>query len=451
VVADPHEIANVLGPDGVLGMLEASRGIPLDVLLAAPSCVPCLPEESAGGEVTVEDIAALLARPEVVGLAEMMNFPGTAGGAPDPLAKAAAARRAGKVMDGHAPGLRGRMLDAYLTVGPDSDHECTSLEEAREKYAKGMWIFAREGSCARNMEALAPLLREAGGRRCCLASDDATVETLLSDGHVDRLLRRAVSLGMPAPEAVRAVTLNVAERFRLPRRGAVAPGYRADIAAVEDLEAFRVAAVWKDGRPVARDGEMLEAVPATPFPLGRESVRLGPLDRDSFGLPAEPDVVIEIIPGELLTKAGPPGPDALRLAVVERHKATGRVGLGWVRGLGPFRGALGSTVAHDSHNLVLAGTDPGDLLLAARTLESSGGGLVVAGEGRVLAHLPLPIAGLMSDRPPVEVRDAELALEAAYRERGGTLDHPFVALSFLTLPVIPEIKLTDRGLVRLGI
>jgi adenine deaminase len=380
-----------------------------------------------------------------------MDFFGAAGGAPGPLAKAAVANEAGMIVDGHAPGLRGKALNAYLAVGPDSDHECTDLEEAREKLSRGMWVFLREGSFARNMEALAPLFEEGGGRRLCLVSDDATVETLLSRGHVDRLLWRAVSLGVPALEAIRAVTWNVAERFRLPRRGAVAPGYHADLVAVKDLEAFQVAAVWKGGEPIARDGELLAPLPRAEIRLGEGSVRLGHLDRDSFGLPAEPDEVIEIIPGELLTRRGEGGPDAIRLAVVERHKASGRVGLGWVRGLGPFQGALGSTVAHDSHNLVLAGTDAEDLLLAARTLEGSGGGLVVVGGGQVRAHLPLPIGGLMSNRSPVEVRETEQELAVAFRRQGGTLEHPFVALSFLTLPVIPEIKLTDRGIVRIGI
>jgi adenine deaminase len=268
---------------------------------------------------------------------------------------------------------------------------------------------------------------------------------------VDRLLRRAVSLGVPAEEAVRAVTLNPADRFRQPRRGALAPGYAADVVAVEDLEAFRVVGVWKGGEPVARDGALCAPIESPPVGVGSGSVRLGPLEEGSFGLPAEPEDVIEIIPGELLTRRGPGGPDALRLAVVERHKASGRVGLGWVRGLGPFDGALGSTVAHDSHNLVLAGSSAGDMLAAARALEEAGGGLVVVSGGEVRARLPLPVAGLMSDLAPAEVRRREGELENAYRERGGTLAHPFVALSFLTLPVIPEIRLTDRGLVRIGI
>lgn len=447
VVIDPHEIGNVLGPAGVTGFLDATRDLPLDVFATAPSCVPVLPGESTGGRIDDTDIARLLDHPAVVGLAEVMSFDAVIQGEPDPLAKIAAAIGAGRAVDGHAPAVSGRRLNAYLAMGPDSDHECTTLAEGREKLARGMWIFIREASLAKNMEALAPLLLEQGGRRCCLVSDDVTVETLSAEGHVDRLLRRAIDCEVPAANAVRAVTLNVAERFGLGRRGAVAPGYRADLVAVDDLQHFRVAAVWKDGEPVARDGRLLRPVSPAPIPGATGTVRVGPLAEDSFGLPAEPDEVIEIVPDEILTRRGPAGPDALRLAVVERHHRSGRVGLGWVRGLGPLQGAIGSSVAHDSHNLILAGSNAGDLLTAARALVEADGGLVVVQDGRVRSLLPLPIAGLISERPPAEVLAARRSLHGAYRALGGTLDEPFVALSFLALPVIPEIRLTDRGIV----
>ncbi|MEE9277360.1 MAG: adenine deaminase [Dehalococcoidia bacterium] len=448
VVIDPHEIGNVLGPSGVLGLLEAGHDLPLDLLVGVPSCVPVLSRESAGAEIAEADVRALLQRPDVVGLAEVMSFGAVIDGDPSPLAKIAAAEAAGKAVDGHAPGLRGRRLDAYLAAGPASDHECTTLAEAREKLAKGMWIYIREASLARNLDALAPLLLEQGSRRCCLVSDDLTAETLCSEGHVDRLLRRAVDCGVPPADAVRAVTLNVADRFALRRRGAIAPGYRADVVAVEDLRQFAVTAVWKAGRPVARDGRILCPVPDRAIHGAWGTVRLGTLTPGSFGLPAAPTDVIEVAPGEILTHQGPPGPDALRLAVVERHRASGRVGLGWVRGFGPLNGAIGSTIAHDSHNLILAGSNADDLLTVARALAKAGGGLAVAAQGQIRSLLPLPIAGLMSDRSATEVLEGLKALHAAYHALGGTLDQPFVVLSFLALPVIPEIRVTDRGVVR---
>ena len=406
-----------------------------------------LPEESTGGRIEADDVRALLTHPAVVGLAEVMSFDAVIAGEREPLAKIAAAESARRAVDGHAPGVRGRRLNAYLAAGPDSDHECTTLVEAREKLSRGMWVFIREASFARNLEALAPLLLEQGGRRCCLVSDDVTVETLATDGHLDRLLRRAVAYDVPAANAVRALTLNVAERFGLGRRGPVAPGYAADLVAVTDLDECRVTAVWKDGEAVARDGQLLRPLPGSAVDGAADTVRAAPLTRETFVAQGPPGDVIEIVPDEILTVRGPGGPDALQLAVVERHRASGRVGLGWVRGLGPLEGAIASTVAHDSHNIIVAGSNPDDMLVAANALVDAGGGLTVASEGRVRSLLPLPVAGLMSDRPATEVLAAERALHAAFRAAGGTLDHPFVALSFLALPVIPEIRLTDRGVL----
>lgn len=462
VVADPHEIANVCGLSGARYLLSnAPEGL-LDVRLMAPSCVPATPFETAGAEITVADITEMLKWPEVLGLGEVMNCPGVINRDPVLLAKLAAAH--GKPIDGHAPGLTGKALEAYVAAGPQSDHEATTLEEGAEKLAAGMWLMIREGSASRNLAALAPLLRGDQRDRCLLVSDDLDAHDLVHRGHLDYLLSQAVRLGVTPLDAVRAVTMNTAARFGLPYRGALAPGYLADIVAVSDLESFKVSAVVKSGRLVARDGDLLAPVQAQSQPLPC-TCHTPDLDPDDF-LTVAPDGaqqsqvrVIVASDGAILTGSAEatllaagghlrpdPAQDVLALAVLERHGRNGNVGRGFISGFGLKTGALASTVAHDSHNLLVVGADALSMATAARAVVAAGGGQAVAVGDKVLRILPLPVAGLISTLSAVEVAKATRELEAAARRLGCPLTHPFMTLSFMALPVIPELKLTDRGL-----
>lgn len=460
VIADPHEIANVAGLEGVRYLLDATVEAPAQVFLMAPSCVPATPLETAGAVLGPEQVEQLLGWPRVLGLAEMMNFPGVLGGEPQVLRKLAAAT--GRSVDGHAPGLSGPELQAYVAAGARSEHEATTLEEGREKLAAGMWVMIREGSAARNLAELAPLLCGEGADRCLLVSDDRNPVDLLELGHLDYSLRRAVQLGVPAHRAVRAVTANAAARFGLHDRGAVAPGLRADLTVVADLTDFVVLHALRGGRLVAE-----LAPPADGTPLAGGRCRTGELHAERFALRGPVTTasqarvrVIEVVPGQILTRAGeamlpvvdgrlqiPRDSDLALLAVVERHHGSGAVGLGLVRGLGLRGGALASTVAHDAHNLVVAGTSAEAMVRAAQAVMLVGGGQAVATDREVRALLPLPVAGLMSDRPLAEVAAGVRALHRAARELGTGLDDPFMTLSFLALPVIPALRLTDRGLV----
>jgi len=459
VFADPHEIANVLGLDGVRWMLAASEGLPLDVFFLAPSCVPATHLESAGAELGPEAVAELLAEPRVLGLAEMMNFPGVIHRDPAVLAKLELA--AGRVRDGHAPGLSGRALAAYAAAGIQSDHECTTAEEARAKLSLGMRIMVREGSSARNLAALAPAITPAASGQFMLCSDDRTPADLLAAGHVDHLVRRAVAEGVEPVVAIQMATLNTARYFGLADRGALAPGYRADVAVFEDFARLDVRRVYRAGRLVAADGRLLaEPAPAPPAPPG--SMRIGDLGAAPFAI-ADPGGDVRVIrahPDQLLTDAeratprregglllADPERDLLKLAVVERHRGTGRVGLGFVAGFGLRAGALATTVAHDSHNLIIVGADDASMEAALAAARKMGGGKLVVGPGGVVASLPLPVAGLMSPAPVEETAARLEALAAAARELGCTLPEPFMTLSFMALPVIPSLKLTDRGLV----
>jgi adenine deaminase len=462
VVADPHEIANVLGVDGVKYMLRASEGMPLDVLLMAPSCVPATNMETSGACVTAEDTASLLKLDRVVGLAEMMNYPGVAFGDPEVLAKLLAAKESGKPVDGHAPGVVGQLLQAYVSAGVGSDHECVGPHEALKKMASGMRVMVREGSAARNLIGLLPVINDFNMRRCCFVTDDKHPEELLRHGYLDATLRKAVSQGMTAAAAVQMVTLNPAECFGLKDRGAVAPGYNADLLVVGELPRFNVRMVLKNGRPVAQDRKLLVKLPDLKEKSVTGTVNTGSLTVKSFAIKAQGELarIIRLVPDQIITEKhthavtvvkGLVVPDTerdiLKLAVIERHKATGRIGLGLVSGFGLKKGALGTTVAHDSHNIIIVGTNDADMLKAAKELKRIGGGFVAVAGGKVAAALALPIAGLMSDRPAEEVVDGLSKLLEKAHVWGSRLANPFVTLSFLALPVIPELKLTDRGLV----
>jgi len=462
-VLDPHEIANVFGARGIRALLAAADRLPFDLYAMVPSCVPASPFESSGATLSAEDVEALLRHePRAFGLAEMMDVPAVVRGDRAALAKLAAAHRTtGGHVDGHAPGLAGPALNAYLAAGVRSDHECTTPEEALEKRRLGMWIMIREGSAARNLEALLPLVLEHGPANCLLCTDDREPDQLLEEGHLDDVLRRAVALGCPPADAVAMATLHPARYHRLHEHGAVAPGYLADVVAVPDLEGFRPVRVWKRGRLVASDGEVV-GLPEVPLPdWMRGSVRVPPLSADDFLLAAEGSVrVIGVVPGQIVTGAlvaeptqrdgravADPARDLAKAAVVERHRGTGRIGLGFVAGFGLRRGALASTHAHDAHNLVVVGVDDADMAAAVNHLARLGGGQVAVLRGRVLADLPCPYGGLLSDEGPREVARRARELERAARALGVTLPAPFMAMSFLALSVVPELKLTDRGLV----
>lgn len=455
VVTDPHEIANVLGERGVQFMLAATEGLPLDAWFCVPSCVPATDLETAGGRIDLATIERLLSHPRVVAVAELMNYPGLIAGGESEVAKAAAAERLGKLADGHAPGVMGRLLHAYAAAGVGSDHEATTVAEARERVRAGMQMLIRDSSGARNLENLLPAVTAVNWTRFSLCTDDKHPHDLLREGGVDGAVRKAIRLGIQPEIALAMASINTARHYRLYRRGAVAPGYVADLAVFDDLLDLRAHLVLKEGRVVAREGALLEEAPAHDDPSVRNTVRLPHLTAERLRLP-EVGLAVGVIPGEILTRevkvenpAVDPERNLAKLAVVERHGRSGNVGVGLVHGLGLQRGAIASTVAHDSHNLVIAGVDDADILAAAAHVARIGGGLAVVADGQVLADLPLPVAGLMSDRPMAEIAAAEERLYDAARSLGITLESPFMTLSFLSLPVIPALKLTDRGLVRI--
>lgn len=462
VVADPHEIANVLGTKGVEYIIRASQGMPVDVFVMVPSCVPATAMESSGAKLGIKELERLLKQERVIGLAEMMNYPGVIFGDDEVLGKLLAAKRAGKLIDGHAPGLTGLLLQAYAGAGIGSDHESVGPQEVREKLRAGMMIFIREGSAARNLAALLPVVNEFNLRRCALVSDDRDPADLLLDGHLNAVLRRAVNAGLNPVAAIQLVTLNPAEYFRFGDRGAVAPGLRADLVVLESLADMQVKMVFKNGQLVARNGKLLVKLPTYSDRQTRKTVRLKKLGVQDFAIRAEGERcnVIRIVPDQIVTERHVQQPtvlkgmvvadtnrDLLKIAVIERHRRTGRIGKGLVAGFGLKKGAIGTTVAHDSHNLIVVGTNDRDMLVAVRALERLGGGYVAAADGKVAAALPLPIAGLMSDQPAEAVVVALKRLIEKVQSWGCRLDNPFMTLSFLALPVIPELKITDRGLI----
>lgn len=461
VIADPHEIANVLGMSGIRYMLQAAKYNPLSVYVMASSCVPASPMESAGAELSAYDLETLMQDKWVLGLAEMMNAPGLLASDPDVLAKIGAAGP--RPIDGHAPGMRGRDLNAYVAAGVRSDHECTTLDEAREKLQRGMTIMLREATGARNLADLLPLVTPQNARRFLFVTDDRSPLHLLSDGHIDAMVRQAIGLGLDPILALQLGSQNAAEHFGLHDRGAVAPGRLADLIAFDDLQAPRPHLVYRHGRLVARDGTALPFERPERLPALRSSINVSPGTlhfRIAAPATRHPRVrVIELIPDQIITRAGEaeatvlhgevvadPGRDLLKLAVVERHTGSGRIGLGFVRGFGLRFGALASTVAHDAHNLIVVGASDDAMRAAVEIIVAMQGGLVAVA-GREVARLPLPIAGLMSPEPLPVVAEHLRALLQVTRRTGSTLDDPFMALSFLALSVIPALKLTDRGLL----
>jgi adenine deaminase len=464
VVLDPHEIANVHGVAGLRYILESRRGLPLSVFVMLSSAVPATEMETSGAKLDAAALAPLYAEQGVLGLAELMNFPGVVAGDPAVLAKIRAARAAGVAIDGHAPGLGGQRLNAYVAAGVGSDHECTTAEEAREKLRLGMYLMIRDASNAHNLQALLPAVTPQNSRRCILVTDDRDPADLLREGHIDHLVRGAIAQGLDPVLAIQMATLNPAEWFGLTRQGygAIAPGYRADIMVVDDLRAMNASQVFVGGRLVAQGGALVADMPAPAPPRLPRSIRIGWERFPGFGIAAEGMFVrtIEAVPGQIVTgqnivratvhqgqAIADPERDLLKIAVVERHQGSGGVGLGFIRGFGMRRGAIAGSVAHDSHNVVIVGADDADMLAALRAVEAMDGGQVVVDGGEVLARLPLPIGGLISDRSVEEVSGMVEELHASFARLGGTLDAPFMALAFMALPVIPSLKLTDQGLV----
>jgi adenine deaminase len=456
IVADPHEIANVLGTDGVHWLLDACDDVPLDVYFTASSCVPASRFESPRRPLSPGDLEGLLRRRRMVGLAEMMNYPGVIGGDPAELAKL---RIDGlDHIDGHAPGVLGRDLQAYAAAGIGSDHEASSLDEGRERLRAGMWLLIREASAARNLAALLPLVAEYGTDRIAFCTDDREPEHIADDGHINAMVRDAVAQGVRPEDAIVLGSLNPARWHRLDHLGAIAPGFRADLLVLPDLERFVPDVVLKRGRPP----EKIERAPVPDWM--RHTVRLSPVTKETFRIEwldeAGQARVIGVRPGQIVTDSladmpsmrngevvADPATDTAKLAVLERHLGTGRVGLGLVRGLGLQRGALASSVAHDAHNLIVAGVDDESMVTAARRVAELGGGLVATLGSEVLAELPLPVAGILSDRTAEEVIELGHALGTAAFSLGSELDAPFQTLAFLALSVIPSLKLTDQGLV----
>jgi len=470
VVADPHEIANVAGLAGIHFLFASVPAELLDLYVMAPSCVPATPFETAGAEIGVAEIKELLQWPRVIGLGEMMNFPGVLAGAKDVLTKLKVA--AGRPIDGHAPGLTGRELMAYIAAGPQSDHECVTLAEGEERLRLGMWLMIREGSAAKNLEALAPLLCSNMKGRCLLVSDDVEAEDLLHRGHLDYVLRRTVALGVAPVDAVRAVSLNVAQRFGWPRQGAVAPGFKADLVLVDDLQNFNVHTVIKRGQIVVNKGiieenrvaPLIKKAPDAPDKVWNSvRVETPALEQLRVRMPSTASQahvrVIEAQEGSIVTKAATawlpmqegnveadPSQDVLKLVVLERYGKNGNIAIGFVRGFGLRQGAIATTVAHDSHNVLIVGADDVSIRTAVAAIKRLQGGQVVTAGEHILAELPLPLGGLMSDLPAKKVAQQTQQLRLAAAELGCRLASPLMTLSFLALPVIPQLRLTDRGL-----
>jgi len=452
VVADPHELANVLGAEGVHWLLDATEDLPLEVYVMASSCVPASAFESPRGPLTVEQMAELLKRKRVIGVAEMMDYPGVIAGSPRELAKLALSDH----VDGHAPGVTGPELNAYVAAGIRSDHESTTFEEALEKRRLGMGILIREASIARNLVDLLPLVKQFGPENCCFCTDDREPNFIVEEGHLNQMVRVAVENGIAVEDALVMATHNAALQHRLHRLGAIAPGYQADLLLFDALAGFRPRLVLKRGRALG------EIAPVAVPDWVRRSMNAAPVTAASFKVSGGGHLlrVIRVIPSQLLSGAelmeptvvdgelvADPERDLVKIAVVERHHATGRVGIGFATEVGLQRGAFASTVAHDAHNVVVIGVDDADMAACVTRVGEIGGGIVIASAGRIVAELPLPVAGLMSDRPLAEVDRTLTAMERMLLDMGVTIQAPFMTMSFLALSVIPDLKITDRGLV----
>jgi len=462
LVADPHEIANVMGLPGIRLMLRESLNIPFDIFFMAPSCVPATHLETSGATLTASDLSTFKGEPRILGLAEMMNYPGVLMGDEAVLEKIV--YFSDQMIDGHCPSLSDHDLQAYIATGIRSDHEATALREAHEKMENGMMLMIREGTSAKDLEKLLPLINDKNSRRCCFVSDDLHAEDVQQRGHLDFMVKEAIRLGLDPVTAVQLVTLNPAEYFSLRDRGAIAPGYRADIVILDNLKHFEVTSVYKDGRLVVDHGALVDSSVAWQKMTSIESkpLNIAPLSLESIRIPFSENKarVIDLIPGQLITHErhehvksndgfvmSDIESDILKLCVVERHYASGCIGLGLVRGFGLNRGAMASSVAHDSHNVIAVGVSDAEILIAVEAVRLMGGGLAVVCDKEVIAKTPLPMAGLMSTETLETLVRQLRSVKKAATKLGCVLEDPFMMLSFLALPVIPALKLTDKGLV----
>lgn len=460
VVADPHEISNIIGLHGISFMREASKDLPLDVYMMLPSCVPASQYETSGFELNSYDLSMLIDSPWVLGIAEMMNFPGVINLDSEVLSKIKLGLDKRKRVDGHAPYLSNKDLCAYVAAGVTSDHECTIPDEAIEKLRLGMYIMIREGSAAKDLDALIPVLKECPTRKCIFVTDDRYPWALKR--HINEMVSRVVKCGVSPVKAIQMASLNTAEYFGLKNLGAIAPGYKADMLLLDNLEDFIPQTVIKNGEVVAQNGEMVVDIKEKTLSSLRGTVNIRWLDKDDLNIKAESDTVkaIEVTSGLLVTKAVEAkvniedgyavsniDDDVLKILVIERHKASGNIGKGFVKGFGLKSGAIASTVAHDSHNMIVIGTNDDDMLKAIKELVKSQGGKVIVNNGEVVAKLELPIAGLMSEQSAQYVIQKAEELKQGEKIVGCALDEPFMTMAFLSLSVIPELKLTDKGLM----
>ena len=459
VICDPHEIANVLGLKGIRYILDANRLTPLSIYVMLPSCVPATHLETSGAKLEAKDLKPLFARPMVLGLAEVMNYPAVLANAKGIFDKIKLAKD--KVIDGHAPGLVGKPLQAYIRAGIKSDHESTTLTEARDKLAAGMYLMIREGTAAHNLKDLLPLVTPLNSRRCFFVTDDRHPQDLIFDGHINAIIKKSVKLGLSPLIALQMASLNTAEYFGLKHLGALAPGYQADMIAFDNFRQFNIRLVIKAGRIIARDGQLTMPIIGSNLNYPN-TINIAPLAPDCFKVKASGKYirVIGIIPGQIITRqlimpakvkgrelVADVARDILKIAVIERHHSSGNIGLGFVKGFGLRAGAIVSSVAHDSHNIIVVGTNDRDMKLAAETIARLGGGYAVVSGGILKASLALPLAGIMSPRPVTEVARRISLLNKSAKKLGCWLPEPFMTLSFLALAPIPELKITDKGLV----
>lgn len=460
IVTDLHEIANVAGLKGIRYLMDCARTLPMDCYFMAPSCVPATHLEISGAELGAKELKIALRWKNVIGLGELMNFPGVLMRDKEVLKKVKLAK--GRVIDGHAPGVSGKDLNAYLTAGASSDHESTTFEEGREKLRRGMYLMIREGSSEKNLDDLLPLVTDKTYKRCLFVTDDRTCADLLREGDIDAVVREAIAKGLNPIRAVQMTTINTAEHFRLRRVGAIAPGYVANLIVIDDLSKLSVDMVFHKGKLVAQNGKALFSSTWRSDPEITHSVDIKPFTIEALKIPASRKnlPIIEIVPGQVTTRGIKLEPkirtgfvvpdierDILKLVVVERHKASGNIGLGLVKGFGLKNGALGSSIAHDSHNIIVAGTNDQDIFAAVKEIERLEGGLVAAAGGKIRGSLALPIAGLLSEEPLEAVVSKLEELQKIAVGLGCVLPSPFATLSFLALAVIPELRLTDKGLV----
>jgi adenine deaminase len=460
IVTDLHEIANVAGLKGIRYLMDCARTLPLDCYFMAPSCVPATHLETSGAELGAQELRIALRWKNVMGLGELMNFPGVLTSNKEVLKKVKLAR--GKVIDGHAPRLSGKDLNAYLAAGASSDHESTTFEEGREKLRRGMYLMIREGSSEKNLDELLPLVTDKTCKRCLFVTDDRIGADLLKEGDIDAVVRKAIKKGLDPIRAIQMATVNTAEHFKLRQVGAVAPGYVANLIAIDNLSKLSVAMVFHKGKLVAQNGKPLFSTCCRSGPEITHTINIKPFSMEALKIPAsKKDLpIIEIVPGQIITKGikaevkvrdsfvvPDTERDILKLVVVERHKASGNIGLGLVKGFGLKNGALGSSIAHDSHNIVVVGTNDQDIFAAVKEIERLQGGLIAAVGGKIKGSLALPIAGLLSEEPLEVVVSKLEKLQKIAAGLGCALPSPFATLSFLSLAVIPELRLTDKGLV----